>query len=232
MTQLTIPWPTLLPANATFAQATPEMWLLPLSSLEEACIANAVAKRKAEFRAGRHALKLALKHLGANHGDIVVGHMRQPVVDPSLVVSISHCQRNSGPQWQGFAGAICAKAKPYYGVGLDIEFNTALEPALVAQIMTPAEQNQAAKLGLPAALIFCIKESIYKACFNEMQCYFDFLDVEVTLRAEENRFSFRFVHSKIGFPRPYDFEGRFFFNQLLCVSTATMKKHSREAGEE
>lgn len=229
--QLIEAWTSFLPDDVVFEQASEQMWQRPLTATEEALIAQAVAKRQSEFRAGRHALKQAMLKMDISPGPILVGHMRQPLVPLSIQASISHCQRQNLGKWQGFAGALCAQSQHYFGVGLDAEFNELLDPAVSAQILTASEQAMTARYQLPHALIFCIKESIYKACFNVMQCYFDFLDVEVTLDTSMQSFTFTFINPEVGFPHCYDFKGHYVFDDALCLSNALMMKQATLLGD-
>ncbi len=180
-----------LPEDVACVVATEAMQSQALSDEEEACIANAVEKRKREFRGGRHAARAALRQLGFSR-DIVLlpaAGSRRPEWPAGYVGSITHTA--------GFCAAIAARSSDYHGVGIDVEPRTALKPELLAKICTGREREWIAQQPgdqyrpFWGKTIFCIKETLYKVFnplhhvflgFQEAEVYFSRADG--TFRAE------------------------------------------------
>ncbi|MHA0855089.1 4'-phosphopantetheinyl transferase family protein, partial [Serratia nematodiphila] len=101
------------------------------------------------------------------------------------------------PQWPpGIAGALshnshtalCAvhRESGLGGVGLDVETLLSVERAeeLWGAIVSPAEREALLGETLPfnalLTLTFSAKESLFKALYPQVRCYFDFLDARMT----------------------------------------------------
>lgn len=163
------------------------MWETPVSAREEALIAQAVDKRKREFRAGRHAAHALFKQLGIEHPDLLKGVQREPAWPAGWVGSISHTT--------GFCAVILAPANEASSVGLDVELATPLSPELLDLICLPQELEQIALLRqqhdsqLPyEKLIFSAKESVHKAYFPLNHHTLDFLDARIDLEWDSGTF--------------------------------------------
>ena len=133
---------------------------------------RAVGKRKAEYLAGRICAQHCLVQLG--HPDFTVhsGEDRAPIWPPTVRASITHTR--------GIAAAIATTDKAIKGVGIDIERDMAAkqERELQRQLLHPQEYDLFTRLGKhhhnPLTLIFSAKESIYKALYSTVQCFFGF----------------------------------------------------------
>ncbi len=125
---------------------------------------RAVAKRKAEYLAGRLCAREALQQatgVGAIPG---TGEDRAPQWPAGSVGSITHSD--------GRAAAIVGRASRYASVGLDMEWVMADERAvkLAGQILTDGEQKRFARAlkerpGESLTLAFSLKESLFKALY-------------------------------------------------------------------
>lgn len=125
---------------------------------EAAAISGAIPKRQTEFAAGRRAARIALAELGFPPTAIPKGADRAPVWPTGISGSISHCAQ--------CCIAVAAHNKEYPTLGVDLEPATALDLDLIPMICTPAEQawlTSQPDAALTAKLIFCAKESVYKA---------------------------------------------------------------------
>jgi enterobactin synthetase component D len=139
-------------------------------------IRGAVHKRQAEFLAGRYLAKKILMSLGLMSTDIAVGNDRAPIWPQTVIGSISHTDTL----------AVCAISPQYSkhgGVGIDIESLIDVEKATEVEgvVFTEKERGRlpsdARDTSWLMTLLFSAKESIFKALYPQVQCYFDFLDV-------------------------------------------------------
>ncbi|MEH3023183.1 MAG: 4'-phosphopantetheinyl transferase superfamily protein [Pseudomonas oryzihabitans] len=140
---------------------------------------RAVAKRQAEYLAGRLCAREALRRLTGSAR--VPGHRRQdrgPEWPAGQVGAITHSH--------GWAAAAVGQQQDYLGIGLDAE--SLLEPAkalrLVDQILTPDELARLhpcdeSEQAFAITLAFSAKESLFKALYPQVQQMFFFQEAEV-----------------------------------------------------
>ncbi|MBY6211819.1 4'-phosphopantetheinyl transferase superfamily protein [Microbulbifer agarilyticus] len=138
-------------------------------------IARAVPQRQAEFLAGRY---LAHSILGELHSPnreaphIGIGEQRDPVWPKGVVGSITHCGSEA-------ACVLASKARLRY-LGIDREnwMTQNVYDEVVSSILDVDELTRLADVHLPstqaATLIFSAKESLFKALYPTVQCYFGF----------------------------------------------------------
>ena len=152
---------------------------LRLGTLPPDNIRRAVAKRQAEYLAGRLCAREALRQLSGIPA--VPGHRsedRGPAWPGGWVGAITHSH--------GWAAAVVGRARDYLGLGLDVE--NLLEPAkalrLAEQILTPAERESVqaldeAQQAFAITLAFSAKESLFKALHPQVGRMFFFQDAEI-----------------------------------------------------
>ncbi len=136
---------------------------------------RSVAKRQAEYLAGRVCARAALKrldgrdHVPATHED------RSPIWASGVHGAITH--------GQGWAAAVVVAHDDCGGVGLDVESLLSDERAerLAGEILTPAELQRLdrGQLGLTVTLTFSLKESLFKTLYPLTGTRFWFEDAEV-----------------------------------------------------
>ena len=141
-------------------------------------IQRSVAKRQAEFLAGRVCARAALQQLEGLSFIPAIGEDRAPVWPAHITGSITHST--------GRAAAIVARKEHWRGLGMDLENLLHAERAqrLAGEILTPAElQRMAAssqeQIGLLVTLTFSVKESLFKALYPIVQKRFYFEHAEV-----------------------------------------------------
>ncbi|KAF2410412.1 4'-phosphopantetheinyl transferase family protein [Pseudomonas antarctica] len=143
-----------------------------------ASIQRSVAKRQAEFLAGRLCARAALQQL--DHLDCVpaIGEDRAPVWPGHISGSITHST--------GHAAAIVGHKAQWRGLGMDLENVLTLERAerLAGEILTADELQRMAALpreqiALLVTLTFSVKESLFKALYPIVQKRFYFEHAEV-----------------------------------------------------
>lgn len=155
----------------------------PLTALESQLVSKAVAKRVAEFRAGRHCARRALRLLGVTQFDLLSGPQREPLWPPGIVGSITHCT--------SMAAAVAARASQLASVGIDVETAEGLKPQIASVIATEDELSTIANLSAAMPwdkLIFSAKESFYKAWFPLTRQWLEFHDVAITFIPTHHRF--------------------------------------------
>ena len=143
-----------------------------------ASIQRSVAKRQAEFLAGRLCARAALLHLDGTCATPAIGEDRAPVWPAHIAGAITHSN--------GRAGAVVALKSEWRGLGIDLENLLSDERArrLVKEILTPGEQRRMAEgcdedVALVVTLTFSIKESLFKALFPLVGQRFYFEHAEV-----------------------------------------------------
>lgn len=143
-----------------------------------ASIQRSVAKRQAEFLAGRLCARAALQRLDGLDCVPAIGEDRAPVWPGHISGSITHST--------GHAAAIVAHKAQWRGLGMDLENVLTLERAerLAGEILTADElQRMAAgpreQIAQLVTLTFSAKESLFKALYPIVQKRFYFEHAEL-----------------------------------------------------
>ncbi|WP_202027612.1 MULTISPECIES: 4'-phosphopantetheinyl transferase family protein [Pseudomonas] len=143
-----------------------------------ASIQRSVAKRQAEFLAGRVCARAALQQLEGLSFIPAIGEDRAPVWPAHITGSITHST--------GRAAAIVANKAHWRGLGMDLEnlLNHERAERLAGEILTPPELQRMAAggrehLALLVTLTFSVKESLFKALYPIVQQRFYFEHAEV-----------------------------------------------------
>jgi enterobactin synthetase component D len=143
-----------------------------------ASIQRSVAKRQAEFLAGRLCAREAIRLLDGRHLTPDIGEDRAPIWAADLCGSITHST--------GWAAAIVAHRQQWRGLGLDTEHLLSHERAvrLAGEILTAEEMAQMAAgpeadIALRVTLTFSIKEALFKALYPIVQKRFYFEDAQL-----------------------------------------------------
>ncbi len=126
---------------------------VPLRPEEEVAMTRAVAKRRAEFRSGRHVAHLALHELGLD-GPLPRREDGAPVWPDGAVGSISH--------GGGLCAALVLRDGAVVGCGVDVEDAVGpLEPAVARLILHRRDELPDAPV--PARLALSAKEAAFKS---------------------------------------------------------------------
>ena len=191
--------------------------LAPLFASEEPLVAQAVEKRKWEFRAGRHCARHALGELGLAESAILSGPDRAPLWPPGSVGSITH----TGAGGRAYAAAVVARASEVRALGVDAELAEPLPDDLMPRVLTPSEQAfvdalDARERGLLAMLHFSAKEAFYKCQYPLTQRFLGFQEVEVEFELERNRFRAQLCNA--GENGAFTLSGQFVIGDALIVT--------------
>ncbi len=175
-----------LPPGVVFAGGDIRDAQEPLYAEEEHAIRRAVPKRRAEFRAGRTYARAALRALGIAPVPILAGSDRAPVWPAGIAASITHDDM--------YCGVIAAQCADFAAVGIDVDSTTPLDHDLVRIVCSASELEHGAALADQLCadfpkLVFCAKESTYKAYFSLTRTVLDFDDVELRISPHEGTFS-------------------------------------------
>jgi len=157
-----------------------------------ASIQRSVAKRQAEFLAGRLCARAALQQLDQLDCVPAIGDDRAPVWPGHISGSITHST--------GHAAAIVGHKAQWRGLGMDLENLLSSERAerLAGEILTPDELQRMAlgpreQVALLVTLTFSVKESLFKALYPIVQKRFYFEHAEVLDWSQAGRVRLRLL---------------------------------------
>jgi 4'-phosphopantetheinyl transferase EntD len=147
----------------------------PFDAAEEAAIARAVPRRRAEFVTGRRLAREALARLGCLAASLPPDSDRMPQWPMGFVGTISH----SGQ----LCIALVGRAHNLLGIGIDVEEVGVMQPGLASMICRPDETDMNGICGAVdlTLLRFVAKEAFFKAYFPATRAFLDFQDVRVAI---------------------------------------------------
>ena len=158
---------------------------------EEAVIGRAVEKRRREFTTGRACARAALARLGQPPVAILRGERGAPDWPAGIVGSITHCA--------GYRAAAVARATEVLAIGLDAEPDQPLPDGVLNAISLAAERASLEGLARSAPgpnwdrILFCAKESVYKAWFPLTGRWLGFEQARITLDPAAGTFTARLL---------------------------------------
>jgi 4'-phosphopantetheinyl transferase EntD len=209
-------------AEETF-EDLPDVTLFPD---EAAVVARAVDKRRNEFTTVRGCARAALARLGLPPAPIVPGLRGAPQWPPNVVGSMTHCA--------GYRAAAVARAGDVVTIGLDAEPHDVLPHGVLGAVAS--EQEQARLAALAAArpgvswdrMLFCIKESVYKAWFPLTRRWLGFEDACVDIDPDGRTFTARLLVEGpvVNGALLSGFEGRWLVSDGLIVTAIVIPRRS------
>lgn len=131
---------------------------------EEATVARAIPKRRAEFAAGRRAARAALASIGKDPVAILSDASRAPIWPSGITGSITHDQ--------GLALVALAETRDIDALGIDITQAAALPGQTRNSILRAPSESALGDLEARAA--FAIKECLFKALHPRVERFFGF----------------------------------------------------------
>jgi 4'-phosphopantetheinyl transferase EntD len=158
---------------------------------EEALLARAVEKRRREFTTARHCARRALADLGTPPVPILRGERGAPQWPPGIAGSITHCA--------GYRAAAVARTRDVISIGLDAEPADFLPDGVLDVISLADERDRQQELAaaMPGTywdrLLFCAKESVYKAWFPLTRRWLGFEDADITINPLDGTFEARIL---------------------------------------
>ena len=169
----------ILPAAVASAEALEDPPDAVLYPGEAELVIRAVDKRRREFRTARHCARQALDQLGLPPMAVLRGERGDPQWPPGVVGSITHCS--------GYRAAAVARSRDIYALGIDAEPNEPLPAGVLDAIALAPEHRRLSQLAAADEmthwdrLLFCAKESVYKAWFPLAHRWLGFEDASVTI---------------------------------------------------
>ncbi|MFJ8568146.1 4'-phosphopantetheinyl transferase [Streptomyces sp. NPDC093514] len=169
----------ILPTAVAYAESfadVPESTLLP-AELEALGAARHEGRRR-EFTTVRHCARRALADLGVPPVAVLPGERGAPVWPQGVVGSMTHCA--------GYRAAAVASRTRVRAVGIDAEPHEPLPGRVLGAIARAEERERLAVLTAECPqvrwdrLLFCVKESVYKAWFPMTRRRLGFADASVS----------------------------------------------------
>lgn len=181
---------------------------------EHGAVEGAVPKRALEFARGRACARAALASLGVAPGPLPTGRSRAPIWPSGIVGSITHCV--------GFIAAIAAPNRSVRALGVDAEPAGVLPPETRRMILHPGEATMLE--GSHEKVVFCAKESVFKALHPLTGIWFGFQDVVVDLDAPAGRFSLRAAPGAKDVPMVDAVQGRYTLDAGFVVALSFLPR--------
>jgi len=212
----------ILPPEVATAEAFDDAAPAVLFPAEEAAIARAVPKRRSEFATGRACARAALAKLGLPPSPIVPGPRGAPQWPAGVAGSITHCA--------GYRAAAVAYLTDVAGIGLDAEPNAPLPDGVLDRIAVAQEQAWLPELAAAAPgvswdrLLFCAKESVYKAWFPLTRRWLGFEQAVITVDLRAGAFTAELLEPAVALDgrRLAGFAGRWLARDGLVLTAITV----------
>ncbi|HEU5385058.1 MAG TPA: 4'-phosphopantetheinyl transferase superfamily protein [Streptosporangiaceae bacterium] len=181
----------ILPPEVAAEEAFGDVPDIALFPDEEAAIARAVDKRRREFTTARACARVALAKIGFPPVPIVPGQRGAPQWPAGVVGSITHCA--------GYRASAVARACDVVTIGLDAEPHDTLPDGVLGAIAYGGEKARLAALAAARPdlcwdrMLFCAKESVYKAWFPLTRRWLGFEEASVTIDPVNRTFTARLL---------------------------------------
>jgi 4'-phosphopantetheinyl transferase EntD len=199
---------------------------------EAELITRAVDKRRREFRTVRHCARQALRQLGLPPAPVLRGERGEPRWPAGVVGSMTHCA--------GYRAAAVAHSCDFSALGLDAEPHHPLPAGVLKIIALKQEQDSLAELAAADSatcwdrVLFCAKETLYKAWFPLTRRWLGFEDAAVTIHpgtidSAQGTFSARLLVAAptITGDTLTHFDGRWLRSDELLITTIALGHAAR-----
>jgi 4'-phosphopantetheinyl transferase EntD len=181
----------ILPDGVVAEEAFGDLPEAELFPEEEAAVARAVPKRRGEFSTVRACARAALARLGIPPAPIVPGARGAPQWPAGVVGSITHCD--------DYRACAVARESDVVTIGLDAEPHGTLPHGVLNLVSSAQERDGLARLSAAVPevhwdrILFCAKESVYKAWFPLTHRWLNFEDAHVDIDPASGTFSARLL---------------------------------------
>jgi len=181
----------ILPDEVVAEEAFGDLPEAELFPEEEAAVARAVPKRREEFSTVRACARAALARLGIPPAPIVPGARGAPQWPAGVVGSITHCD--------DYRACAVARESDVVTIGLDAEPHGTLPHGVLNLVSSAQERDGLARLSAAVPevhwdrILFCAKESVYKAWFPLTHRWLNFEDAHVDIDPASGTFSARLL---------------------------------------
>ncbi len=197
--------------------------LAPLLAEEALQTGGMSPRRLAEFCAGRHCARQALRSLGVGTQPVLRGADRAPLWPRGVTGSITHASAGDA----GWAAAAVAHSADVRALGLDAELDVPLDEDLLSIVLTPPERARLtqvtdAERALLGKLAFSAKEAFYKCQYTLTREILEFTDVLVEVDLPASRFQATFLRAAGTFAAGSHLDGRFERQRGLVVTAVEL----------
>lgn len=214
----------ILPSQVVAEEAFRDLPDVMLFPDEQAVIANAVDKRRREFATVRACARAALARLGVPPAPIVPGLRGAPQWPAGVVGSITHCA--------GYRASVVARDRDVVTIGIDAEPHDKLPGGVLDAVASPGERARLAALAAVTPqvcwdrLLFCAKESVYKAWFPLTHRWLDFEEASVDFDPVRRTFTARLLVDGpvVNGARLTGFEGRWLVYDGLIAAAIVITR--------
>jgi 4'-phosphopantetheinyl transferase EntD len=208
----------ILPPPVAAEEAFGDLPGTVLFAEEEAVIARAVDKRRREFTTARACARTALGKLGLPPVPILPGFRGAPQWPAGVVGSITHCD--------GYRACAVARDSDIVTIGLDAEPHDRLPDGVLDAVSLAPERERVAELtaAVPGVcwdrMLFCVKESVYKAWFPLTNRWLGFEEAHVDFDPASQSFTAQLLVSGpvVNGRTLTGFTGRWLVSQGLIVT--------------
>jgi 4'-phosphopantetheinyl transferase EntD len=208
----------ILPPPVAAEEAFGDLPGTVLFAEEEAVIARAVDKRRREFTTARACARTALGKLGLPPVPILPGFRGAPQWPAGVVGSITHCD--------GYRACAVARDSDIVTIGLDAEPHDRLPDGVLDAVSLAPERERVAELtaAVPGVcwdrMLFCVKESVYKAWFPLTNRWLGFEEARVDFDPASQSFTAQLLVSGpvVNGRTLTGFTGRWLVSQGLIVT--------------
>jgi 4'-phosphopantetheinyl transferase EntD len=182
----------ILPSGIAAAEAFEDDADAELYPQESAFIARAAESRRREFATARGCARAALARLGQPPVAVLPGPGGAPQWPEGVTGSITHCA--------GYRAAAVGLTTDVASLGVDAEPNEALPDHGMLELIALGEER--VRLDELAAsvpgicwdrLLFCAKESVYKAWFPLARCWLGFESADIVIDPRGGTFTSRLL---------------------------------------
>jgi 4'-phosphopantetheinyl transferase EntD len=220
----------ILPPEVATAEAfedpPDDMLLAELFPEEEAVVRQAVDRRRREFATGRSCARRALGALGVPPVPLLPGPRREPLWPAGIVGSITHCE--------GYRACAVAPDAVIRSIGIDAEPNAPLPGGVLRMVALPEERDWLDRLGTADGacwdrLLFCAKESVFKAWYPLTGRELDFSEAVIDVDPDGESFVARLLVDGGALPdgrRLTGFAGRWLAAEGLLVTAIAVPRAS------
>lgn len=169
----------ILPNEVASAEAFGDPPNAVLYPREAELVSRAVDKRRREFRTVRHCARQALRQLGLPPAEVLRGERGEPLWPAGVVGSMTHCD--------GYRAAALARSCQLLTLGIDAEPHEPLPEGVLDAISLDQERHSLSRLMVADGktcwdrVLFCAKETVYKAWFPLTSRWLGFEDAVVAI---------------------------------------------------
>ena len=180
---------------------------------EEEPMVRMRAGRRAEFLAGRTAVRQALRALALPPLGIPMGPDRAPIWPKGVIGSIAHDERD--------AVAVVGHVSKHLCLGIDLEPAAPLPPDVSREVLTRGEPNGP---GCESRAVFAVKETVFKAVYPLIGTIWPYTAVTVQLMQIDETYEATLNRPAGPFPAGTVVQGPILIRQGVILAGLALKR--------